>query len=138
MVSSVNTFKGKLQLLSTRLQCQDLRYFESMHAELQRQGKSAAQLNSIHYTERVRSVASESEKCFTDFASVEPVTSYMCFPFGTDTDVDDIASKVGILFLLDYTAVENEILTLQNNVQMKFRGLIYKRGVRTKEGVRHL
>ena len=45
----------------------------------------------------------------------------MCFLFGTDIDVDDIASKVGTLFLLDTTAVEKEILTLQNDVQMKSR-----------------
>lgn len=43
----------------------------------------------------------------------------MCFPFSTDTDVDEIAC--GNIFLLDTTAVEMEHLTLQNVVQMKSR-----------------
>ena len=39
----------------------------------------------------------------------------MCFPFATDIDVEDIASKIGSLFQLDITAVENEMLSLQND-----------------------
>ena len=45
----------------------------------------------------------------------------MCFPFATDIDVDDIASKMGALFQLDTTAVEIVILSLQNDIQMKSR-----------------
>lgn len=44
----------------------------------------------------------------------------MCFPFGTDIDVDGIASKVGTLFVLDTTAEVEEIL-IQNDVQIKSR-----------------
>lgn len=41
----------------------------------------------------------------------------MCFPSGMDIGVGD--SKVGNLFLPDSTAVENEILTPQTDMQMK-------------------
>ena len=109
MISAVITLKRKLQLLPTKLQRQDPK------------DKDAAQLDSTFYIEHVQSIALEFERHFTDFASLEPGASYMCFPFGTDIDVDDIASKVGTLLLLDTTAVEKEILTLQNDVQMKSR-----------------
>ncbi|KAJ8366750.1 hypothetical protein AAFF_G00342640 [Aldrovandia affinis] len=121
MISSVNTFNRKLLLLSTKLQCQDLRYFQNMHSELERQGKDTVKLDSARHIEQVQSISSEFDRCYIDFASLEPVATYMRFPFGTDIHVDDIASKVGSFFHLDTTAVENEILTLQNDIQMKSR-----------------
>lgn len=63
MISSANNFQRKSQLLSTNLQCQD--YFESMHAELQRQGEDSVQ--------QVRSIVSKFARGFTDFGSMEPV-----------------------------------------------------------------
>ena len=48
----------------------------------------------------------------------------MCFPFATDIDVEDIASKIGSLFQLDITAVEEEMVSLQNDIEMKSRASI--------------
>ncbi|XP_067937246.1 general transcription factor II-I repeat domain-containing protein 2A-like [Watersipora subatra] len=121
MISSVNAFKRKLQLISTKLERQDLRYFQHMNSELARQGKTSAELNSAHYIQQVQSISSEFDKRFNDFASVEPVATYMCFPFATDIDVEDIAFKMGALFQLDTTALENEIVSLQNDIEMKSR-----------------
>ena len=92
-----------------------------MNSELEPQGKTTAQLNNVRYIQQVQSMPSEFDKHFTDFASVEPIATYMCFPFATDIDVDDIASKMGALFQLDTTAVENKILSLQNDIQIKSR-----------------
>ena len=47
---------------------------------------------------------------------MEPIATYMCFPFGNDTDVDDIASRMATLFNMDTSEVENEILKLQNDI----------------------
>lgn len=58
----------------------------------------------------------EFERHFTDFASIEPVASYLCFPFVPSIDMDCTASKIVLLFHLDNSAVENEILTLQNDI----------------------
>lgn len=121
MISSVNAFKSKLQLLSTKLQRQDLRYFQHMNSELDRQGKTTGQLNSARYIEQVQSMSSEFDKRFTDFALVEPVATYLCFPFATNIDAENIASKIGSLFQMETTALENEILSLQNDIHMKSR-----------------
>lgn len=120
MISAVNTFKSKLQLLSNRLQRYDLRNFPHMQAELQRQGKDFVQPDSARF-EQVQSILLEFERRFTDFGSIEPVASYLCIPFGPSIDVDCIASKIVSLFHLDNTAVENEILTLQNDIESKSR-----------------
>ncbi len=128
MISSVNTFKSRMQLLSNRLQRCDLRNFPHMQAKLQRQGKNSAQLDGAHYEEQVQGILSEFERRFTDFASIEPVSSYLCFPFVEDIDVDCIASKVASLFHLDTWAVENEILTLQSDMEIKSRATSGSKG----------
>lgn len=111
MISSVNIFKRKLQLLLSSLQWCEMQNFPHMQAELQRHGKDSAQLDSGHYDKQIHSILSESEKHFTDFTSFETVASYLCFSFWESIDVDYIASKVPSLFQLDSSAVENEILT---------------------------
>ena len=58
------------------------------------------------------------DRRFTDFSAIEPVASYMCFPFG---NVDDITSKVASLCNLDSSSVEDEIITLQNDMGIKSR-----------------
>ena len=115
-----NTFKRKLQLLSTKLHCHDLHYFQHMNSELVFQRKTTSQFNSARYTKQVQSLSSEFGKRFIDCASVKPIVIHMCFPFVTDINVD-IASKIGVLYQLDITAVENEMLSLQNDIEMKSR-----------------
>ena len=74
------------------------------------QSKITAQFNSARYIKQMQSLSSEFDKRFIDFASVEPIVIYMCFPLATDIDVDDNACKIGALFQLNITAVKNEIL----------------------------
>ena len=107
--------------MSSRLQRGNLRNFPHMQAELQRQGKGVTQLDSARYEERVQSISSEFERRSTDFASIEPVASYLCYPFSASIDVGDIAAKVKSLFDLESSALEDEILTLQNNIEIKAR-----------------
>ena len=97
--------------MSSRLQRGDLHNFPHMQAELQRQGKGVTLVDSARYEEHVQSIWSEFERRFTDFASVEPVASYMCYPFGASIDVGDIATKVRSFFVLESSALEDEILT---------------------------
>jgi hypothetical protein len=75
----------------------------------------------IQHSFRVQNILSEFCSRFTDFASLEPIATYMCFPFGTDINVEVIASKMGSLVQLDTTIAETEILTHQNDIQLKSR-----------------
>ena len=119
MISSVNAFKTKLRLLLSRLQRCDLRSFPHMEAELRRQGKESVELSDA-YAQQIQSILSEFERRFADFASIEPVAQFLCFPFA-NVDVDCIAPQIATLFSLDGSAVENEILTLTNDIELKAR-----------------
>ena len=132
MISSVNAFKRKLQLFSTKLHHHDLHYFKHKSSELELvlQRKSTAQFNTACYIKQVQSLSSEFDKRFIDFASVEPIATYICFPFATDLDVEDVASKIGSLFELGITAVENEMLSIQNDIEMESRASTEREKIR--------
>ena len=88
------------------------------------QRKPTSQFNTARYIKQVQSLSSDFDRRFIDFASVQPIATYMCFPLATDIDVEDIASKIGSLFQLDITAVEEEMVSLQNDIEMKSRASI--------------
>lgn len=58
VISSVNTFKRKLQYLSSKLQCHDLANFKNLASELEMQGKVGVQLHSARYTEQIKNCLS--------------------------------------------------------------------------------
>jgi hypothetical protein len=49
---------------------------------------------------------------------MEPVVTFMTYPFGI-VDVEDMSTKLNTLFSLDSTVVENEVLILQSDIQLK-------------------
>ena len=79
------------------------------------------QLDSAHYQEHAQSILSEFERRFTDFVSIEPLAS--CYPFGASIDVDDIATKVKSLLDLESSVFEDEILTLQNDIEINLESM---------------
>ncbi|KAL7870465.1 hypothetical protein SRHO_G00079620 [Serrasalmus rhombeus] len=103
-ISSINAFERKKQHLSSKLQGQ--------LSELETQGKSCVQLDIC---------LSEFDKRFQDFALIEPIATFMCYPFREDAEVVSLASKIATLFQLNSSGVEDEILTLQANIELKSR-----------------
>ena len=121
MISSVNAFKRKLQHLSSKLQRHDLANFQNLASELEMQGKACVQLDSARYTEQIDNCLSEFEKRFQDFSLLEPVATFMCFPFREDVEIDSLSSKIATLFHLNSSGVEDEIFTLQADIELKSR-----------------
>uniref|UniRef100_A0AAQ4S2T7 HAT C-terminal dimerisation domain-containing protein n=1 Tax=Gasterosteus aculeatus aculeatus TaxID=481459 RepID=A0AAQ4S2T7_GASAC len=121
MISSVNAFKRKLQHLSSKLQRHDLENFQNLASELEMQGKACVQLDSARYTEQIDNCLSEFEKRFQDFSLLEPVATFMCFPFREDVEIDSLSSKIATLFHLNSSGVEDEIFTLQADIELKSR-----------------
>ena len=79
------------------------------------------QLDSARYTEKIDKCLSEFDKRFQDFSLLEPVATFMCYPFRGDAEVDSLASKMSTLFHLNSSGVEDEIMTLQADIQLKSR-----------------
>ncbi|XP_051259245.1 general transcription factor II-I repeat domain-containing protein 2-like [Dicentrarchus labrax] len=121
MISSVNVFKRKMQHLGSKLQRHDLANFQNLVSELERQGKACAQLDSGRYTVQIENLLSDFNKRFQDFALLEPVATFMCYPFRENADVDLLASEIATVFHLNSSGVEDEILTLQADIELKSR-----------------
>ncbi|XP_068601877.1 general transcription factor II-I repeat domain-containing protein 2B-like [Brachionichthys hirsutus] len=121
MISSVNAFKLKMKHHSSKLQRHDLANFQNLALELETQGKASVQLDGARYTEQIDNCLSEFDNRFQDFSLIEPVATFMCYPFREDADVDSLASKIATLFHLNCSGVENEILTLQADIELKSR-----------------
>ena len=119
MISSVNAFKRKMQHLSSKLHRHDLANFKNLAAELETQTQSCAQLDSARYIKQIDN--SEFHRRFQDFALLEPCATFMCYPFQEDVVVVSLASKITTLFHLNSSEVEDEILTLQADLQIKAR-----------------
>ena len=64
---------------------------------------------------------SDFDKRFQDFALLEPIATFMCYPFREDVEVDLLASKIAALVSLNTSAVEEEILTVQADIEFKSR-----------------
>ncbi|KAJ4922292.1 hypothetical protein JOQ06_024330, partial [Pogonophryne albipinna] len=121
MISSVNAFKRRLHLLCSKLQRKDLANFKNIASELEKQGKDSALLDSARYTEQVNNITSDFEKRFRDFALLEPIATFMCYPFSEDHDIDSLAQNIGAVFHLNPSALEDEMLSLQADIQLKAR-----------------
>uniref|UniRef100_A0A096MF30 HAT C-terminal dimerisation domain-containing protein n=1 Tax=Poecilia formosa TaxID=48698 RepID=A0A096MF30_POEFO len=121
MISSVNAFKRKMQHQPSKLQRHDLTNFQNVASELEMKGKTSEQLDSARYTEQIENCLSEFDSHFQDFALLEPVATFMCYPFWEDAEVDSLASNIAMMFHLNSSGVENEILTLQADIELKSR-----------------
>ncbi|KAJ4922048.1 hypothetical protein JOQ06_021512 [Pogonophryne albipinna] len=121
MISSVNAFKRRLHLLCSKLQRKDLANFQNIASELEKQGKDSALLDNMRYTEQVNNITSDFEKRFRDFALLEPIATFMCYPFSEDHDIDSLAQNIGAVFHLNPSALEDEMLSLQADIQLKAR-----------------
>lgn len=115
MITSVNAFKRKMQHLSSKLHCHDLANFQNLES----QRMACVQLDSARYTEQID--LSELNKRFQDFSLLEPVSTFMCYPFREDAEVDSLVSKNATLFHLNSSGLEDEILTLQADIELKSR-----------------
>jgi len=93
MIRSVNAFKRKMQHLSLKLQRHDLANFKNLASKLETQEKVYVQFDSACYTEQIDNCLSEFDKRFQDFALLEPVASFMCYPFREDAEVDSLHQK---------------------------------------------
>ncbi|KAK1903743.1 General transcription factor II-I repeat domain containing protein 2 [Dissostichus eleginoides] len=109
MISSVNAFKRRLDLLCSKLQRKDLANFQNIASELEKQGKDSALLDSARYTEQVNNITSDFEKRFRDFALLEPIATFMCYPFSEDHEIDSQAQNIGAVFHLNPPALEDEM-----------------------------
>ena len=71
--------------------------------------------------EHINNCPSEFDKRLLDFSFLKPVATFMCYSFAEDAEVDSLASKIATLFHLSSSGMEDEIMTLQADIELKCR-----------------
>ncbi|KAF4079564.1 hypothetical protein AMELA_G00179400 [Ameiurus melas] len=108
MISSVNAFKRKIQLLSSKLQRHDFGNFQNLASDLETQRKACAQFNIARYTEQI--VRCLSLRVWQTLSRLHSCATHL----GTM-----LRLKIATLFHLNSSEVE--ILKLQTDLQLKSR-----------------
>ncbi len=115
MISSVNAFINKLKLWMSQISKGLLQHFPSLQKRLNTKKMNC----SVHtYTNQLNIILDEFKKRFADFSNVLPAATFISNPF-CNTDVSDIASQLGLLFSLNVSDLEIEIITLQSDLQLR-------------------
>ena len=115
MISSVNAFINKLKLWMSQISKGLLQHFPSLQKRLNTEKLKC----SVHtYTDQINLILDEFKKRFADFSNVLPAATFIANPF-CNSDVSDTASQLGLLFSLNVSDLEIEIITLQSDVQLR-------------------
>lgn len=120
MISAVNAFKAKMNIFSAQVEGKKMLHFPSVQAVLKDNVSASAALDKVvtKYSQAINRLGQEFEDRFCDFEKLEPCVSFVTNPF-MYVDVTSTAEQLSILFSLSATDVEMEILTLQNDINLK-------------------
>jgi len=119
MISSINAFTQKLQLIITKLDNKNLTYFPNMLSQLKE--SENVNFNITRYAEQMKNLVLEFERRFQDFQKLEIVAAFMSFPFNPNIKPEIVADSLSTLFKMDIPVLEMEIITLQNDIFIKSR-----------------
>ena len=120
MISAVNAFKAKMNIFSAQVEKKKMLHFSSVQAVLKDNVSASAALDEVvtKYSQVINRLGQELEDRFCDFKKLEPCVSFVTNPF-MYVDVTSTAKQLSDLFSLSTTDVEMEILTLQNDINLK-------------------
>ena len=120
MISAVNAFKAKMNIFSAQVEKKKILHFSSVQTALKDNVSASAALDEVvaKYSQVINRLGQEFEDRFCDFEKLEPCVSFITNPFMC-VDVTSTAQQLSDLFSLSATDVEMEILTLQNDINLK-------------------
>ncbi|XP_078533909.1 general transcription factor II-I repeat domain-containing protein 2-like [Lissotriton helveticus] len=120
MISSVKTFKTKLNLFIQHVQKRKLQHFHSVLQILSENNIEAQILDIQKYSNLLVRLNQEFSDRFSDFEQLEPCVMFTSNPF-MEVDVSDLSEKISVLLNLDSDTMEMEMFSLQNDIELKSR-----------------
>ena len=120
MINAVNAFKAKMNIFSAQVEKKKMLHFSSVQAVLKDNVSASSALDEVvtKYSQVINRFGQEFEDRFCDFEKLEPCVSFVTNPF-MYVDVTSTAEQLSDLFSLSAIDVEMEILTLQNDINLK-------------------
>jgi hypothetical protein len=118
LLSSINGFKSKLILLKSQLNESNLNNFPNLKIFFEKQKCTVA---VEIYCSEVEKVYNEFERRFR-IQKLEPITTFMSFPFSETNSIENISTQISNLFDMDSTKFESEIIKIKSDIFLKARG----------------
>jgi len=119
LLSSINGFKSKLILLKSQLNESNLNNFPNLKDFFEKQKCTVAV--EIYCSEDEK-VYNEFERRFKDIQKLEPIITFMSFPFSETNSIENISTQISNLFDMDSTKFESEIIKTKSDIFLKARG----------------
>ena len=94
-----------------------MQHFPSVHKMLEENDAASGAMDIQKYTDLLTRLG-EVESKFTDFVRLEPSATFISNPF-VGVDTSDISEQTGEVFSRSAADLEMEILSLQNDIQLK-------------------
>ncbi|KAJ6665113.1 hypothetical protein lerEdw1_005344 [Lerista edwardsae] len=117
MMSKVSSYKSKFELMMTDLANNTFDHFPNTQDHLGQYPNFVFQ-NEKYVTE-ICSVIQEIENRLCDFQKIGTVVEYLSYPFKVDVDIKETAAAISKNYSLNKPSLENEILTLKNDIFLK-------------------
>lgn len=111
MISAVNAFKSKLQLMIDQLKRKDLKHFPSLKARI-------PQLNYDTYEAELSNILGQFEMRFYDCSKLENIASFMSYPFSCK-NIEELATEIASQFNMNSCSVENELVQIISDIHLK-------------------
>jgi len=74
------------------------------------------------YCCEVEKMYNEFERRFEDIQKLEPIITFMSYPFSEVNSLEDISTPISYLFDMDYIKIESEIIKIKSDIFLKARG----------------
>ncbi|XP_061480010.1 general transcription factor II-I repeat domain-containing protein 2-like [Rhineura floridana] len=112
MISSVNSFKGKLKLWKSHLQRKSLLHFPSMKQVVK------GDFNHMRFVDKLETLEEHFQTRFQQFTDTELLVAFFENPF-SPVDVTEIAAAVGELCQAGVEEIKLELVDLQSDLFLK-------------------
>lgn len=116
LMSSISTFKKQVLVLIRDLNARNFDRFPNMMDHIQKFPEENVHVQK--YVQEIQIVLDEFDKRFCDFLQLEELVEFYVNPM-KDSNTDILANKLSSTFHVDRIAVEDEVLRLRSDVQLK-------------------
>lgn len=114
MISCIDAYKTKFVLLIQNLQEMNLKHFPNMADRLQ--NKKNINYDIDKYISEIQKVIGDFDMRFQDFEKIKEIVEFISFPLKKNLNVERISKKISDTFHMEENVLENEIITLQNDL----------------------
>jgi len=117
MITTVDTFKTKLEMWIAQFDKKDLKHFSNLKDEI---GSNIEIYNYDEFGNMLQEIFVQIQHRFTEFEKLRPIASFITSPLNK-INVENMAKLISELFRMDVCGLELQLVELQSDIALKSR-----------------